>query len=368
MDRLLWDAKGLDETGDLYDLVRRAAPDAWEGLSGRTLMAHDLRIAAEILARTVEMAEDVVVADDRHEIPVGAQRLSTRSRDLEDLLTTNGLSPHPSLVVIVEGQTEHRLLPRVMETLGHPVRPDRIRIENREGIDEPIHLLARYAARPTLGNGFDKWVFLVRPPTRVLVLVDPEKDYSDEGKRERERQKIAQSIVKELPAEVHADLLAAGTELVTGVAWPHDPFEFSHFSDDELADGLLRMSIVDYPGGRDALVERIGEERKKPHATKNRPGPDVAAVWKEWIVDYDFSKTRFADEMWPILEAKVRHAMSTGADNPPIVEAANTADRLARIPRQRVVVERSTDAREHTDAGSDGSEDSSSSGHDGLAR
>lgn len=171
MDRLLWDAKGLDETGDLYDLVRRAAPDAWEGLSGRTLMAHDLRIAAEILARTVEMAEDVVVADDRHEIPVGAQRLSTRSRDLEDLLTTNGLSPHPSLVVIVEGQTEHRLLPRVMETLGHPVRPDRIRIENREGIDEPIHLLARYAARPTLGNGFDKWVFLVIPEGAAVCQV-----------------------------------------------------------------------------------------------------------------------------------------------------------------------------------------------------
>lgn len=368
VDRLLWDANGLDEIGDLYDLVRRAAPDTWDGLSGRTLMAHDLRIAAEIVARTVEMAEDIVVANDRDGVPVGTQRLSTRSRNLEELLTTNGLSPHPSLVVIVEGKTEHRLLPRVMETLGHPPRPDRTRIENREGLDEPIHLLARYAARPVLGNGFDRWVFLVRPPTRVLVLVDPEKDYSDEAKRERERQKIARSIVKELPAEVHADLLAAGTELVTVVAWPDGPFEFSHFSDDELADGLLRMSIVDYPGGRDVLVERIREERKKPHATRNRPGPDVAAVWKEWIVDYDFSKTKFADEMWPVLEAKVHLAMTTGSEYPPIVEAVNTAYRLARLPRKRVIVERSTDARANTDVGSAGFDEGSSNGHAGSAR
>ena len=162
-------------------------------------MAHDLRVAAEIVARTVEIAEGVAVTEDREGEPIGAQRVSTRGRDLEDLLTSNGLSPHPSLVVIVEGETEHRLLPRVMEILGHPLRPNHIRIENREGLDEPIQLLARYAPRPVLGNSFDKYVFLVRPPTRVLVLADPEKNYVDEEKRERERQKIAQSIVKELP-------------------------------------------------------------------------------------------------------------------------------------------------------------------------
>src|SRR5436309_1178506 len=61
-----------------------------------------------------------------------------------------------------------------------------------------------------------------------------------------------------------------GTELVTIRAWPNGRFEFSHFSDEELAEGLLAMSIVQYPGGRTELAKRIGKERAKPL------GPDGA--------------------------------------------------------------------------------------------
>ena len=229
--RLLWDAKQLDETGELYDVIRRMTPDTWEALSGRTLMAHDLRVAAAIMVRVVEMAEGVEVADDCEGDRIGAQRLSTRGRDLEEILTSYGLSPYPSLVVIVEGETEKRLFPRVMESLGALLRADRIRVENREGLDQPIHLLARYAARPLLGNTFDKWVFLVRPPTRVLGLADPENDYADEKMRERQRDLIAESIVKELPSDLHTDLLVEGTELMTVRSWSSGPFEFAHFSD-----------------------------------------------------------------------------------------------------------------------------------------
>jgi hypothetical protein len=341
--RLLWNANELDESGELYDLVRRAAPDSWAALRGHTLMAHDLRIAAEIVARIADMAEGVVATDDRAGDPIGAQRLSTRGRGLEELLTSSGLSPHPSLVVVVEGETERQLFPLVMETLGFPVMSDRIRVENREGLDESIRLLARYAARPLIGDVFDKWVLLARPPTRVLVLADPEKDYADEGKRESQRQNIARAIVSELPSDVHSDLLAAGTELVTVRSWPNGPFEFSHFTDEQLADGLLAMAMSDYPGGRAELVNRINKERARPHATRKRRGPDVATVWKEWITDYDLSKAKFADQMWPILEATVRAAMSAGAEHPPIMDAALDANRLAQLPRSRVAVERDTD-------------------------
>jgi hypothetical protein len=227
-----------------------------------------------------------------------------------------------------------------MESLGALLRADRILVENREGLDQPIHLLARYAARPLLGNTFDKWVFLVRPPTRVLVLADPEKDYADEKMRDRQRDLIKEPIVKELPADLHTDLLAEGTELVTVRSWPGGPFEFSHFSDEELADGLLAMAIGEYPGDRHELIRRIGKERAKPHATKKRKGPDVATVWEEWIPDYGFSKQKFADQMWPVLEAQVRDAVSRGTANPPIMEAAIEAQRLSRLPRERVVVER----------------------------
>ncbi len=273
-ERLLWSAHNLDENGDLYDVIRRAAPDAWEALSGKSLMAHDLRVAAEILIRVVEMADGTENYEDVEYKPVGAQRLSTRGRDLDDVLTTKGLSPHPSLVVIVEGETELWLFPQVMATLATPLKADRIRVENRGGLDDPVALLARYAARPVLGAATDQWVMLTRPLTRVLVLADPEKDYATEQLQERQRNLIAQSIVTELPADLHADLLADGSELVTVRSWPDGPFEFSHFSDEELADGLLAMALVDYPDGRDELIKRIGEERAKPPATRNRKGPE----------------------------------------------------------------------------------------------
>ena len=99
------------------------------------------------------------------------------------------------------------------------------------------------------------------------------------------------------------------------------------------------MAISEYPGGRCELVRRIGEERAKPHATKKRKGPDVATVWEEWIPEYGFSKQKFADQMWPVLAARLRDAMSGGTENPPIMEAAIEAQRLSRLPRERVVVE-----------------------------
>jgi len=118
------------------------------------------------------------------------------------------------------------------------------------------------------------------------------------------------------------------------------PFEFSHFSDEELADGLLAMGISEYPGGRDVLIQRIAEERTKPHATKKRKGPDIATVWEKWIPDYGFSKQTFADLMWPVLEAQVRDAMNMATASPPIMDAALEAQRLSLLPRERVVIER----------------------------
>jgi hypothetical protein len=321
-------------------MIRRANPKAWESLSGHTLMAHDLRVAAEIIARVVEMAEGLDAIDDRDGVAIGAQRLSTRGRDLDELLTSSGLSPHPSLVVVVEGETEMRLFPRVMETLGVPIKADRIRVENREGLDNPLQLVARYAARPHLGNSTDKWVFLTRPPTRVLILADPEKDYADEKKCSAQRDIIAKSIVSELPSDLHADLLAEDTELVSVRSWPNGPFEFSHFTDEELTDGLLAMAEVDYSIDRDQLISQISEERLKPHATKKRKGPDVATVWSNRVPDYGFSKQKFADQMWPVLEERIRNAMNGSMANPPIMNAALEAQRLSSLPRERVVVER----------------------------
>src|SRR5437016_5938788 len=41
-----------------------------------------------------------------------------RMRSLDSLLSAFGLSPHPQLILIVEGLTERILVPRVMQLLG----------------------------------------------------------------------------------------------------------------------------------------------------------------------------------------------------------------------------------------------------------
>ena len=140
------------------------------------------------------------------------------------------------------------------------------------------------------------------------------------------------AIVLTVPADLRDDLLAGGTETVTIRVWPDGPFEFAHFKDDELADALLEMSTVPYPGGRDALIEEISKERAKPHATKKRKGPDIAAVWKRWIPDYELSKTEFTKKIWPALEGKIHAAMAHLGPTPPVMEAALEASRLAFCP------------------------------------
>jgi len=197
--------------------------------------------------------------------------------------------------------------------------------------------------RPLLVAKRESYVLLGKPPTRVLVLADPEKDYSDVAKCANQRRNIAESIVSELPQDLQGDLLADGSELVTVRTWPDGPFEFAHFKDEELADGLLAMARREFPGGRPELVNKIAGERVKPHATSKRKGPDVATVWATWVTDYDFSKTAFAEEMWPLLERKVHEAIDSGGQRPPIMDGPLDAIRLSRLPRSLVVVERKID-------------------------
>ena len=44
-------ASSCDDTGDFYDLIRRAKAEAWNSLRGDSAVAMDYRLAADILAR-----------------------------------------------------------------------------------------------------------------------------------------------------------------------------------------------------------------------------------------------------------------------------------------------------------------------------
>jgi hypothetical protein len=186
-DQLRGWAHSQDVLGDFYDLVRRADSKAWETLRGGALTTMDLRMAAETLDRFAADVRGDPVRQQAVSVPLSRQGLGARPRSLDAALTLLRLSPHPALVVGVEGATEMLLVPRVMELLGIELDPSWIRVEDFGGTDRDLSLLARYASQPLLGEDRGDHVVLDRPPTRFLVMTDAEHRYRTLSDRWRQR-------------------------------------------------------------------------------------------------------------------------------------------------------------------------------------
>ena len=113
-DWLLLRAHRIDPVGDSWSrLIRRAPSRAWEGLKDAALSAVDYRVAAEILLLFYEDLATCGHAEPLPDVPPGSShhlryRLSHRDRTLDEDLTYLGLSPHPRVVLAVEGETRVR--------------------------------------------------------------------------------------------------------------------------------------------------------------------------------------------------------------------------------------------------------------------
>ncbi len=311
-------ASGRDDLGDFYDLVRRAKADAWDSLRGDALSAMDYRLAADILDR---FADEVAPARPTYTPPLSQQGLRDRPESLDAALTDLRLSPHPTLVLAIEGDTEYRLIPRVMDTLG--IRKDRnfIRIVEFDGTKD-LHVLARYTAEPVLGTDYGRGVTLDQPFTRFLVLTDAENKYRDVKERQRQRRELLKAIIKNVPADLQRDLLSYGLRARTVEirTWGKLPFEFAHFSDAQLADAMLRIANLSHPRGRAALINALHMQRTRD------PSPNVDDVrWR----GSGLSKKKLADALWPSLEARIKRAVSRGQKGPPIMRNVLRAYEMA---------------------------------------
>lgn len=132
-ERLLSMAHSVDPLRDWRELVRLAHPTKWEKLRGDALVAHDHRMAAEILLRFYEDLVQVGAAAPLEEPPklwwhALKERLHTDRGELDAVLMEFGLSPHPAVVLVLEGATEMKLMPRVMDMLDIPRRESFIKL------------------------------------------------------------------------------------------------------------------------------------------------------------------------------------------------------------------------------------------------
>ena len=168
---LLRRARSLDPLPDTWmQLICRAPRKTRDDLTGAALLAMDYREAAEIL---LLFREDLADHGQATALPamdgqVMRAQLSYRERSLDGDLVKLGLSPHPRVVLAVEGDTEYTHVPLVWKELDYPDEPELVRLLNLRGVDHNLEKLAALAVTPLVGErlppGQPGWR-LIKPPT-----------------------------------------------------------------------------------------------------------------------------------------------------------------------------------------------------------
>lgn len=211
-EQLLVQASFLDPLGRWFEVVRQAHPDSWSDLKGDARLAMDYRIAAEILLRALDDLgrRDLSIPPPRAGRAAPAildDRLLPEPDRLEATLTERGLSPHPLLLLIVEGATEMLLMPRVLAQVFEQTVPKTlIELLDMKSIDRDLDLLVRHVATPRFSEGQQgDAVHLDRAPTRILIAVDPEKDYGTPSKQRKQRDKLVRRLHESLPATLRSN-------------------------------------------------------------------------------------------------------------------------------------------------------------------
>ena len=324
---LLFDAHRLDPMGDWSRLVRRAPQSKWENLNGDALVAMEYRVAAEILLLFVDdlaaggLAEPVPQHGGMAWGPL-AERLSYRPDQLNEVLQDLGVSPHPRVVLALEGDTETRLVPRVFKALGLRLTTDLIQLVNMGSDNKDLSVFAAFAAAPLIAARRGGLYHLARPPTRLLIAVDAHPRWSTPEEVERKRATLVQTIRKVLeaqdpPVRVHEDDL---NELVRIRTWQTSCFEYAHFSDPELVRGLRAV----HPTCNGRSDEHLADALRR-HRAANQ---DIGHVWSNWRPTP--SKIRLAEALWPDLETRIVAASSGDGDLPEIAAVVIEAYQLAQ--------------------------------------
>jgi antitoxin component HigA of HigAB toxin-antitoxin module len=318
---LLLRASHLDPTGTSWsELMRRAPRTSWKELKNDALLAMDYREAAELLLLFYEDVAERGAADPLPALPRSGrgwhpwdERLSYRHETLDQNLMELGISPHPRVVLVVEGDTEQVHAPLVWKALGYPDAPELMRPLKLGGVDRSLEKVAALAAAPLVGGeigGPEGW-WLIKPPTHLLVAVDPEGQFETPVKVERTRRKIIREIETVLQAQgVMNANPSAIDELVQIHTWSASCYEFAHFTDEELADGIMAIHTTINGLTREQLIEAIAAERGRQK--------DIKEVWSKW--DYKPSKVRLARTLWPVLEGKMKQRLAD--PNAPVPEIA----------------------------------------------
>jgi hypothetical protein len=332
---LLRRARHLDPFGNSWSrLVCRAPRSKWKDLKNDALLAMDYRIGAEML---LLFYEDLADRGQAELLPPFHERLSYRSQTLDQDLMDLGISPHPRVVLAVEGETEQEHVPRVWKELDYPDAPELMRLLMLGGSNkDPVKIAALAAAPLVAGKAPGQrpaWL-LIKPPTRLFIAIDPEGYFAPS--------RVAKTL-GDILDEIRAVLAAQGVErpnpaeideLAKIHTWSASCYEFAHFNDEELAEGIMAVHQTIDGWTKDELVAALRYWRDKKK--------DIKQVWRSgrWIEQeqrvsgrwaYEVSKTKLAKALWPTLKAKIdRCRVDNSEPVPEIVQAVQESYYIAQ--------------------------------------
>ena len=308
---LLTTANSIDPLEGWNELVRLIRFDKWNELSGDALLAMDHRIAAEILLLFYEDLVEADAAPPLKPLPLWGfaprhTRLRTDRSEIDAVLTSFGISPHPSVVLVLEGGTEVLMVRRVMELMSVPLRRSYIELFIIGGVKKNLALLASYIVTPQLGQPVGEGWMLERPPTHLFLVLDPDRPLQGAAERAAERKTWVDQIYKGLPAENRTDSMRRDIDwLVRFETWDDQAqtFEFANFTDEEIADAILKVYQGTSKIPRERLIAQVHAERANPKR-KN-----IEKLWGPWNEPWP-DKISVAEALWPTLEIKIRDAVS----------------------------------------------------------
>jgi len=340
---LLLRAHHIDPVGNAWSrLMRRAPRSKWKDLKNDALLAMDYREAAEILLLFYEDLVDQVQAEPLPEIHHRSwhplhERLSYRHDTLDQDLMRLGVSPHPRVVLAVEGETEQDHVPRIWKELDFPDSPELMRLLMLGGTDKDPVKVAALAAAPLVAGKVPTqqpaWL-LIKPPTRLFIAMDPEGFFAP-SRIVKTKKNILDEVRAVLRAQgVEKPNLAELDELVKIHTWSDSCYEFAHFTDEELAGGIMVVHSTINGWTRDELVAALRYWRDKKK--------DIKRVWESGRWDerqqritgkweYEISKTELAKALWPTMKAKIDRCRTDANESAPeIVQVVQATYHLAQ--------------------------------------
>jgi hypothetical protein len=295
-EALLGNAHMRDPLAQWLPLIRHASYSAWSKLRAEPLHCLWLRIGAEVLLRA---HEDLAASGHMEPLPdvTGVfsllhRRLGQASSDtdtLEEALGSFGLSPHPRVLLLVEGKSELKHLPPLLSEFGLD-QPERVRVQQLQGASDNPHLLARYAVAPRIGRELGGGRQLAATPTALVIAIDPENRWTPK-RLEDERKKIKQAI-----REVALQGAQIGQQeldfLVNIHVWDQE-YEFANFTDEELLSTITTLASGPHAADKESIAWQ--EETRQGLEAARQERRNIDSVTGPLRI----KKPALAEAMWP---------------------------------------------------------------------